>query len=107
MFTPPRPHVSPGLSVTSKQVDKSLNLSGRDVFFQELAVVVQQRGDRVLSQDLVPDLGLHDCKLFGDIFLRGYMTYLIAVTPITSCDSSTVSSEIRNDEIGCEESNNQ
>lgn len=70
MLPPPRPPVSPGLSVTSKQVDKSLDLSGRDVFFQKLAVVVQQRGDGVLSQDLVPDLGLHDCKLFGDIFLR-------------------------------------
>lgn len=62
--------VSPGLSVTSQQVDKRLDLSGRDVFFQQLAVVVQQRGDRVLSQDLVTDLRLHDRELFGYIFLR-------------------------------------
>lgn len=31
---------SPGLSVASQQVDKSLNFSGSDVFLQQLAVVV-------------------------------------------------------------------
>lgn len=41
------------------------------MFFQQLAVVVQQGGDGVLGQDLVAHLRLHDGKLFGDVFLRG------------------------------------
>lgn len=52
--------VRPGLSVASQQVDEGLDLPGRDVFFQQLAVVVQQGGDGVLGQDLVADLRLHD-----------------------------------------------
>lgn len=53
-------YVSPGLPVASQQADKGLNLSGCDVFFQQLAVVVQQGSDSVLSQDLVAHLRLHD-----------------------------------------------
>ena len=52
--------VSPGLSVAPQQADEGLDLSGRDVFFQQLAVVVQQGSDCVLSQDLIPNLRLHD-----------------------------------------------
>lgn len=62
--------VSPGLSVASQQVDKGLNLFGCDMFFQQLAIVVQQGSNCVLSQDLIPNLRLHDCKFFGYIFLR-------------------------------------
>lgn len=52
--------VSPGLPVASQQADKGLDLSGCDVFFQQLAVVVQQGSDGVLGQDLVTHLSLHD-----------------------------------------------
>lgn len=52
--------VSPGLPVASQQADKGLDLSGCDVFFQQLAVVVQQGSDGVLGQDLVAHLRLHD-----------------------------------------------
>lgn len=53
-------YVSPGLPVASQQADKGLDLSGRDVFFQQLAVVVQQGSDGVLGQDLIAHLSLHD-----------------------------------------------
>lgn len=62
---------SPGLPVAPQQGDKGLDLPGRDVFFQQLAVVVQQGGDGVLGQDLVAHLRLHYGKLFGDVFLHG------------------------------------
>ena len=45
-------------------------LLGGDVLLQKLAVVVQQRRDGVLGQDLVADLGLHDGELLSDVLLR-------------------------------------
>lgn len=52
--------ISPGLSIAPQQVDKRLDLFGCDVFFQQLAVVVQQGSDCVFSQNFIPNLGLHD-----------------------------------------------
>lgn len=63
--------VSPGLSVTSQQAHKGLDLFGCDVFFQQFAVVVQQSCDCVLGKDLIPNLGLHDCEILGNVLLEG------------------------------------
>ena len=46
------------------------DLYGGDVFFEEFAVVVKESCDRVLGQDIVADLFLHDGKLFGDVLLE-------------------------------------
>jgi len=63
--------VGPGLSVASQEVHNVLDLLGRDVLLQKLAVVVQHGGDGVLSQDLIADLGLHDGQLLGNVILGG------------------------------------
>lgn len=60
----------PGLSVLSDQADESLHLGLGDVFLQQFAVVVQQSGDGVLSQDVVTDLTLHHTELIGDVLLE-------------------------------------
>lgn len=61
--------VSPGLPVLPDQGDKGVNLCGRDVFFQKLAVVVEQGSYRVLSQNVVAYLFLHEAELLGYVLL--------------------------------------
>jgi hypothetical protein len=41
------------------------------VFLQQLAVVVQQSSDGVLSQDVIANLRLHHPKLLGYVLLMG------------------------------------
>lgn len=65
---------SPGLTVLADQANKGVDLRGRDVFLQQLAVVVQKSRDGVLSQDVVADLFLHEAELFGDVLLWGLQT---------------------------------
>lgn len=60
----------PGLPVLSHQTDKRVDLCSSDVFLQQLAIVVEQSCDRVLSQDIIANLFLHKSKLFGDVLLR-------------------------------------
>lgn len=60
---------APGLAVLANQANKRVDLGGRDVLLQQLAVVVEQSCDRVLGQHVVADLLLHEAELFGYIFL--------------------------------------
>ena len=40
------------------------------MLLEQLAVVVQQGGDRILRENVVTDLLLHERELLGDVFLR-------------------------------------
>ena len=59
----------PGLPILPEQRHERVDLRGGDVLLEELSVVVQQRGDRVLGEDVVADLLLHQAERFGDVFL--------------------------------------
>ena len=60
----------PGLTVFADQAHKSLHFSLGDVLLQQLAVVVQQGGDGVFSQDVITDLTLHHTELLGYVLLE-------------------------------------
>lgn len=60
----------PGLTVLADQADKRVDLCSRDVFLQQLAVVVEQSCDGVLCQDVIANLFLHEAKLLGDVLLQ-------------------------------------
>ena len=60
----------PWLTVLADQANKRVNLCSSDMFLQQLAVVMEQSCDRVLCQDVITDLFLHEAKLFGNIFLQ-------------------------------------
>ena len=68
------PHSSPSslvFPVLLEEVDKGLDFRFVDVRLQELAVVVDQGGHRVLSADVVPDLALHHGEeLVRNVFLN-------------------------------------
>ena len=61
---------SPGLSVLPDQADEGVDLGSGDVFLQQLAVVVEQGCDGVLSQHVVAYLLLHETELLGYVLLR-------------------------------------
>lgn len=61
----------PGLTVLADKANKGVDLCSSDVFLQQLAVVMEQSCDCVLSQDIITNLFLHEAKLFGYILLRG------------------------------------
>lgn len=60
----------PWLAVLADQTDKRVNLCSSDVFLQQLSVVMEQSCDRVLCQDIIADLFLHEAKLFGNVLLQ-------------------------------------
>lgn len=61
---------APGLAILAHQADEGVDLSGRDVLLQQLAVVVEQSRDGVLGQHVIADLLLHEAELFGYVFLK-------------------------------------
>lgn len=73
----------PGLPVLPHQADKGLHLCFGDVLLQELAVVVQQGGDGVFSQDVIANLGLHHPELLGDVLL-GTASLSVTGSPLCS-----------------------
>ena len=40
------------------------------MFLEQFPVVVEEGGDRVLRQDVVPDLLLHEPKVLGNVLLK-------------------------------------
>lgn len=60
----------PGLTVLADQTNKRVDLCCSDMFLQQLAVVMEQCCDCVLSQDIIANLFLHEAKLFGYILLQ-------------------------------------
>ncbi len=70
----------PALHVLLHEPDEGLDLGRLDVLLQQLPVVVQQRRDRVLGQDVVADLFLHESEMFSDVFLKHKIDYLIKNT---------------------------
>lgn len=62
--------LSPGLLIFPHETHKGVNLSSCDVLLQELAVVMEQGCDGVLSQDIIANLLLHEAKLLGNVFLQ-------------------------------------
>lgn len=75
---------TPGLTVLADQAHKRVDLRSSDVLLQQLAVVVQQRCDGVLGQDIVADLFLHEAKLLGDVLLRDRQ-----VNSLSTCQAKT------------------
>ena len=59
----------PVVHVLSYQADERLDLRSGDVLLQELSIVVQQRRYRVLGEDIVAYLLLHEREMLGDVFL--------------------------------------
>ena len=57
--------------VFSHEPNEGLDLVGGDVLVEEFLVVVQERSDRVLRQNIVANLLLHETKLLGNVFLKG------------------------------------
>lgn len=67
---PIKPPQVPGFSVLADETDERLHLGLGDVFLQQFAVVVQQGGDGVLSQDVVANLTLHHAELLRYVLLQ-------------------------------------
>lgn len=68
----------PGDRQFSTRTDKGLDLGGSDVLLQKLPVVVQQGGDRVLREDVIADLFLHEAEVLGYVLLE-YCNKIIGV----------------------------
>lgn len=51
------------------QTHERLDLFARDVLLQQLSIAVQQCSDGLFSEHVEADVGLHETKLFGYIFL--------------------------------------
>lgn len=62
--------ISPGLPIFPHKTNKSVNLGSCDVLLQELAIVMKQSRDRVLGQDVIANLLLHEAKLLRNVFLQ-------------------------------------
>ena len=56
--------------VLSHKRNEGINFFGTDVFLQKFPVVVQQCRYRVLSQDVVSYLSLHELKLARNVLLK-------------------------------------
>lgn len=65
---------TPGFTVLADQANKCVDLCSSDVFLQQLAVVMEESCDCVLSQDIIANLFLHEAKLFGYILLQDRRT---------------------------------
>ena len=55
--------------IFANKTHKRFDFCSCDVLLQQFAVIVQQRRDGILGEDIVSNLLLHKAKMLGNIFL--------------------------------------